>query len=272
LNSDPVNIEDIDANTLKGRVDRAFAYWNRQAEHKERSTKLTATGLAKAVGCTESAVSNWRSGKVGALFAGDVFKAARYLKVRAEWLADGSGPMLQPHTDVENHYPKRPHLWNFDLDSDRTPVAWEWETCDAMPQADFVLVPGITFVMLNNTARVELDLLSPVPMRQERVRRLQISPKALAHIVVDNNDMAPRILAGDTVFVDRNRTEVEDAGVYLVMWSGKRYLRRLYNRPDGALLISSDSDRSQDFTVPADRRQSVSVVGRMVYFEAGDQV
>jgi phage repressor protein C with HTH and peptisase S24 domain len=89
---------------------------------------------------------------------------------------------------------------------------------------------------------------------------------------LDNNDMAPRILAGDTVFVDRNRTEVEDAGVYLVMWSGKRYLRRLYNRPDGALLISSDSDRSQDFTVPADRRQSVSVVGRMVYFEAGDQV
>jgi phage repressor protein C with HTH and peptisase S24 domain len=65
---------------------------------------------------------------------------------------------------------------------------------------------------------------------------------------------------------------VEDGRVYVVMWSGKRYLRRLHNRPDGALLISSDADRSQDFTIDADRRDSVSIIGQMIYFEAGTAI
>jgi phage repressor protein C with HTH and peptisase S24 domain len=263
-------MELVDSNTLKDRLERALAHWNSQDDHKDRRSKLTASGLAKAVGCTESCVSNWRSGKVATLFAGDVFKAARYLKVRPEWLADGSGPMIR--TDSGENHPHRTHPRFFDLDSVRAPVAWEWESCEDLPQGEYVMVPRLSVVMLKDTSRAELDFLSPFPMRQKRVRELKLSPKALAYVVVDSNDMAPRILPGDTVFIDRSKTDVEDGRVYVVMWSGKRYLRRLHNRPDGALLISSDADRSQDFTIDADRRDSVSIIGQMIYFEAGTAI
>lgn len=56
-----------------------------------RGLKLSAAGLARACGIKPPSVSDWRSGKTGSIAAENLFKAARYLQVGAEWLGTGRG-------------------------------------------------------------------------------------------------------------------------------------------------------------------------------------
>lgn len=49
--------------------------------------------LARFCGISQPSVSNWFSGRTKQLKGEPLLKAARYLGVRPEWLADGSGPM-----------------------------------------------------------------------------------------------------------------------------------------------------------------------------------
>jgi transcriptional regulator with XRE-family HTH domain len=67
--------------TLKERIDWAFA----------RKRGLSAAALARACKISAASVSDWRSGKTKSIAAENLFDAARYLAVGAEWLGSGRG-------------------------------------------------------------------------------------------------------------------------------------------------------------------------------------
>lgn len=55
--------------------------------------KVTSAALARACGIKPPSVSNWLSGKSTAMEGKNLVAAAKLLKVRADWLATGVGPM-----------------------------------------------------------------------------------------------------------------------------------------------------------------------------------
>lgn len=74
-------------NTLKDRVMIAFG------TAKQSGRKVSQTELAKQSGVTKQAVSQWFSGKTAKIDGDILFKAAKYLDVRPEWLAGTGGDM-----------------------------------------------------------------------------------------------------------------------------------------------------------------------------------
>ena len=57
-----------------------------------KAAGLTQLELAKAIGITNGAISNLERGDSHTMAADHLFKAAKALRVDAEWLATGKGP------------------------------------------------------------------------------------------------------------------------------------------------------------------------------------
>lgn len=55
--------------------------------------KIKQTALAKACGLTLSSVNDWTRGKTRKIEGANLMAAARFLRVSADWLATGKGPM-----------------------------------------------------------------------------------------------------------------------------------------------------------------------------------
>lgn len=73
--------------TLKDRVMIALS------SAKQSGRKVSQTDLAKEAGVSRQAVSQWFSGRTNKIDGDALFAAARYLGVRAEWLAGSGGQM-----------------------------------------------------------------------------------------------------------------------------------------------------------------------------------
>jgi transcriptional regulator with XRE-family HTH domain len=80
-------VNKIDANVIRAMNTLAQRIKDRLDIHRD----LSLSGLAKACGISPAAISKWHSGTSSGIQAKHVFKAARYLRCRPEWLADGTG-------------------------------------------------------------------------------------------------------------------------------------------------------------------------------------
>lgn len=72
--------------TLKERLQKAMA----------GPPKVTGAALARACGIKPPSVSAWVSGHTKSIEGSHLLAAARLLRVRPEWLADGLGHMREP--------------------------------------------------------------------------------------------------------------------------------------------------------------------------------
>lgn len=80
-------VHKFDANVIGAMSTLAQRIKQRLDLHKD----LSLSQLAIASGVSPPAVSKWMHGTSSGIQAKHVFRAARYLRCRPEWLADGSG-------------------------------------------------------------------------------------------------------------------------------------------------------------------------------------
>ena len=93
--------------------------------------------LARACGVASASVADWFSGQTKTLKAGSLLAAARYLKVRPEWLQTGAGAMHPDQaaaTEVLMREPDPPwHGWPF---AKLTPSQWKALTPEQRAQIE----------------------------------------------------------------------------------------------------------------------------------------
>ena len=86
--------------------------------------QVSGVALAQACGVKPPSVSGWRTGDSKTLEGHNLLAAAKYLRVRPEWLADGVGPKHQldrsiPTTATAHHASEKmldsPWAWPFKL-------------------------------------------------------------------------------------------------------------------------------------------------------------
>lgn len=187
--------------------------WDRIQRACETADPPVGAGkeLADQIGIAPQAVYQWRD-KGDAELKGSVLVAlARALKVSAEWIMTGRGPMrvsstLDGHTIVRFHRDARVGAGN-----------------PAINDSPFARIGGIAFL-------------------EESLRRKGISPDSSWAIRVRGPSMLPRLRDGDTIVYDESDTKVINGSMYVIEHPLEGLLvKRLFREIDGRVRISSDN-------------------------------
>jgi transcriptional regulator with XRE-family HTH domain len=87
-------------NGPRDRADRTLQDRIREAAD-DMGQKFSRVALRQAAGVTKASVSDWFTGKTGALKGETLVKAAAYLGVTPAWLGNGEGPKRRPSIFAE---------------------------------------------------------------------------------------------------------------------------------------------------------------------------
>lgn len=222
-------------------------------EHSERlraamkQCGMSIPKLAESLGVSYQAIKKLHDGTSKAFSAENNSKAAQILGVSPDWLATGKGAMLAaPKPGAENVAP--------------TPASGE-------------LVVRVPLLANSGSMGVGNDqlhddvLVGHISLSETWVsRRLQpTSQKALRFIHACGDSMSPTFEDGDVLLVD---TGVVDPsmidGVYVMSANDRLYIKRVRQRMNGSVEISSDNPTVKTVDV-LNGDHSIKMLGRVVW-------
>ena len=87
----------------------------------------------------------------------------------------------------------------------------------------------------------------------------------LSTVEVKGDSMAPTLLDGDTIVIDRGVTAVDVDGIYVIDMFGSRLVKRLQRKLDETLVVISDNVAYERETIPRGKVREITVIGRMVW-------
>jgi phage repressor protein C with HTH and peptisase S24 domain len=87
-----------------------------------------------------------------------------------------------------------------------------------------------------------LTRIGELTFRWGSLEKKGIDPKQADVYFVTGRSMEPRLYDGDVVLFDKRETDVtEDGKIYVILWNGARYVKRIFRELDGKLRIVSDN-------------------------------
>lgn len=213
---------------------------------------LSQSGLAKACGISRASVNAWVNGKTDSIDGKYLTTAAYYLGVSAHWLSTGEGPMLPGSGE--------PSLAISAASLAPAPV----------PGAPAISVPLLANAgSMGPGTEIQHDdvLVGHIALSEQWVaRRLQpTNINALRFIHAYGDSMSPTFEDGDILLVD---TGIKDPriidGVYVMAANDRVYIKRVRQRMDGVVEISSDNATVKTVDVlNGDHR--IDILGRVVW-------
>lgn len=154
----------------------------------------------------------------------------------------------------------------------RTPLQPRAEVLDNLrPRPEVMDVPVYD-------ARASMGLGAPMPQEDTVIDHLRLagtwvrrhlptisSTLNLAVISAYGNSMAPTFNDGDILLVDRGVTRMDVDTVYVLAFNDELYIKRIQRLPDRSLKIMSDNKTYDPIVIPAEQRDSVRVLGKVVW-------
>ncbi len=216
------------------------------------SAGISQADLARACKVKPPSVHGWLSGKAKFLRGENLLLAAAALGVNQQWLATGEGPMLPGSGE--------PSLAISAASLAPTPA----------PGAPAISVPLLANAgSMGPGTEIQHDdvLVGHIALSEQWVaRRLQpTNINALRFIHAYGDSMSPTFEDGDILLVD---TGVKDPkiidGVYVMTANDRVYIKRVRQRMDGVVEISSDNATVKTVDVlNGDHR--IDILGRVVW-------
>ncbi len=213
---------------------------------------LSQSGLAKACGISRASVNAWVNGKTDSIDGKYLTTAAYYLGVSAHWLSTGEGPMLPGSGE--------PSLAISAASLAPAPV----------PGAPAISVPLLANAgSMGPGTEIQHDdvLVGHIALSEQWVaRRLKpTSPTALRFIHAYGDSMHPTFEDGDVLLVDTGMRDPKAIdGVYVMAANDRVYIKRVRQRMDGVVEISSDNPTVKTVDVlNGDHR--IDILGRVVW-------
>jgi len=208
--------------------------------------------LAKACGISRASVNAWVNGKTDSIDGKYLTTAAYYLGVSAHWLSTGEGPMLPGSGG--------PSLAISAASLAPAPV----------PGAPAISVPLLANAgSMGPGTEIQHDdvLVGHIALSEQWVaRRLKpTSPTALRFIHAYGDSMHPTFEDGDVLLVDTGMRDPKAIdGVYVMAANDRVYIKRVRQRMDGVVEISSDNPTVKTVDVlNGDHR--IDILGRVVW-------
>ncbi|SDJ88749.1 XRE family transcriptional regulator [Billgrantia gudaonensis] len=91
---------------------------------------------------------------------------------------------------------------------------------------------------------------------------LGLPPGQVVGVKARGDSMEPTLADGDWVLVDRASRDVRQEGVFLLLVSGERRIKRVQRLAGGALYLISDNTHYQPEMIPPERMGEVEILGR----------
>jgi len=80
------------------------------------------------------------------------------------------------------------------------------------------------------------------------------------------DSMEPTIRDGDVLLVDTSIDRVRDNALYIIVFEGLVFVKRIHIKLSGAVLLISDNDRYPAEEITPDAAVRLHVAGRVVWF------
>ncbi len=183
--------------------------------------------LAEALGISRSSVSSAKSR--GSVPPRWILKLAQDHKINTDWLLTGMGDR-----HVERNV-----------------------TFESVPLVRATLSAG------GGSLEVGEEVLERMPFRLDWLKR-KGNPDKMVMFPVTGDSMEPVIRHGDTVLVDRSRTDIVSGRVYAVGVEDAIYVKRVEKGPGGITLVSENPAFPPE-TFTGERADALRIIGRMIW-------
>ena len=97
---------------------------------------------------------------------------------------------------------------------------------------------------------------------ETQLTALGLSPEHLAGIKVRGDSMETTLNDGDWVLVNRADTDYRQEGIFLLLISGERRIKRVQRLAGGALYLISDNEHYEPEMIPPEQMREVKILGR----------
>lgn len=97
---------------------------------------------------------------------------------------------------------------------------------------------------------------------EAQLNALGLSPERIAGIKVRGDSMEETLADGDWVLVNQADTDYRREGVFLLLVSGERRIKRVQRLAGGALYLISDNDHYEPEMIPPEQMREVKILGR----------
>ena len=87
------------------------------------------------------------------------------------------------------------------------------------------------------------------PVSRQLAEDLNLNIKKTEMIFASGDSMAPTIEGGDSLLIDRSKTEIHDGKIYCVRINGELYAKRLQFVPPSTVVVISDNRKYKSFDV-----------------------
>ena len=204
--------------------------------------------LAKAIGKSTSALSNWR--KRGSIPIDECISLSVSHGVSLDWLIFGKGDRNAG-------------------EANQSQQAYRLDDGLALSAA-VAPSPGLTEVKLYDVEgaagagrdlegeRIEGHIYFP----EAQLQALGIQPTQVAGIKVRGESMESTLADGDWVLVDLANRDIRQEGVFLLTVSGERRIKRVQRLAGGALYLISDNEHYQPEMIKPEQMREVEILGR----------
>nr|WP_152662880.1 S24 family peptidase [Halomonas sp. HG01] len=96
----------------------------------------------------------------------------------------------------------------------------------------------------------------------EQLSALGLSPGRVAGVQVRGDSMEGTLEDGDWALVDLGNRDPRQEGVFLLLVSGERRIKRVQRLAGGALYLISDNEHYQPEMIPPEQMREVEILGR----------
>jgi len=241
--------------------------YSQRLKAARKHANLTQAELSKAVGITQTSISDLERGKS----ASSTFSAsiARICGVSALWLETGEGKMID-HGDTMTDAASQNGAASETISIEGLPAQLAQKISNYRPVVD---VPryDIAGSMGPGTEPPEMNMVVEHMSLDASWVRNNLTYTNLDNLKLISgrgDSMAPTIRSGDAVLVDSGVTSVEDDAIYFFMMRGKLQIKRIQRGLDG-LRIISDNTQYPAIEVPGEREEDIKILAQIIYWWTG---
>lgn len=223
-------------------------------QQKLQERGLKQADIARATQKSTAAVTKWISG-LNEPKTESLMLIAELLQVSPEWLRTGNNGIIINGNNANSGL-QIGHQSNFAPLS--TPVVeWDDDTAvdddeteiDFYKDMEFACGTGLVAVNNNTTRKLRMGKIT--------LKNLGIEPVNAFAAIAKDDSMTPYIQDGDTIFVDKGRTQIKDGRIFAIRFGDLYFCKRLYRLPNGAVRIVSDnSDEFPEMTATRENIQN----------------
>ncbi|TVU68087.1 XRE family transcriptional regulator [Cobetia crustatorum] len=221
-------------------------------KQKRKEAGLSQEALAKQVGVTKGAISQWEQGATNPS-GQNLYSLAKALGVSAEWLLSGkSSKAAQIKDELVFHETEI-------VDGD-APLGTDEVEIPYFREVEMAAGDGRTQVIENHGAYMRFSL--------PRLARAGVDPKQAACATVTGDSMEPAIFDGSPIGIDKSCHQIIDGKVYALDHGGMLRVKRLYRMPLGRMRVVSDNHiEYPEETYTIGDPDAPKIIGRVFWWE-----